>query len=84
MITHILNRYYIDGLHLPIINGANEGSITIPLFYIMTAIAGKFLIFLIILRLGCQFWTNHPLNIPNYEIVFYFLVGMSILTVFSK
>jgi len=35
-------RYYVDGLHLPIINGANEGIVIVIGMFIATGIFGMF------------------------------------------
>jgi len=65
-------EYYVEGLHLPIVNGANEGSLVCPALYLVTAIV------------GAGMWIESPLGIRNNLIIFWVFVAMAVMTVSSN
>jgi len=66
--TATWEEYYVEGLHLPIVNGANEGSLVAPALYLVTAIIGP------------NVWLENHLGIQNNLIIFWVFVGMAALT----
>jgi len=66
-------EYYVDGLHLPIINGANEGIVMAIFMFIASGI------------FGTHIWTDTKLvNIPLNMMIFYSFVFMSVVTILSN
>lgn len=41
--NYLIERYYVDGLHLPVINGANEGIVMVIFMFVISGIFGNLL-----------------------------------------
>jgi ethanolaminephosphotransferase len=65
-------EYYVDGLHLPIINGANEGIVIVIGMFIATGI------------FGTQIWITKFVGVELNMIVVYSFVFMSVVTILTK